>query len=145
MAAYGGFPDWLRPLGPGEREQLAAAPDWEDTAREAGAGGSGMLPAPWQDFDAWLAGGLAGAPDPGPLTVESEDPEDPCGPSVLPDPWEGFDPDALVDPDPTALSVPAGLFGPADASALATTAAQYGPGVEPAPAQGPGLWSGPGR
>ncbi|HEV7169334.1 MAG TPA: hypothetical protein VGN49_15360, partial [Micrococcaceae bacterium] len=118
MAAPGGFPDWLRSLDPGVREQVAAALDREETVREAGAGG--MVPAAWQDFDAWLAG----APDPGPLMVE---PEDPYDPSLLLDPWEGFDPGALVDPDPSVPSIPTELFGSAGPSALAIPAAPFRP------------------
>ncbi len=79
-----------------------------------------MVPAAWQDFDAWLAG----APDPGPLMVE---PEDPYDPSLLLDPWEGFDPGALVDPDPSVPSIPTELFGSAGPSALAIPAAPFRP------------------
>ena len=81
-----------------------------------------MVRDPWQDFDAWVAG----APDPGPLMVE---PEDPYDPSLLLDPWEGFDPGALVDPDPSALFAPtdpSALAGSADASAATELSALAG-------------------
>ncbi len=142
MAAPGGFPDWLRSLDPGEREQVAAALDWEEASREAAT--AGMVRDPWQDFDAWVAG----APDPGPLMVE---PEDPYDPSLLLDPWEGFDPGALVDPDPSALFAPtdpsalAGsadatfLSGPSDLSAPSGRPEQRGSAEPPVPAQLTGL------
>ena len=136
MAAFGGFPDWLRSLDPGEREQVAAdALDWEEAARQGGAGG--MVSDPWQDFDAWVAG----APDQGPLMVEPEDPYNPSllwtrgkvstpAPSLIRTgrPFASIDPRSL--PAPRALRpspFPAAPFRPADASASSVLPEQRGP------------------